>query len=83
VAGESVRERIINAVKHSSAEEIDISISFEGSDLVISSRNEDLGVGQKLDTTKGGGSTLLDEVCQNWKLGFDAGDVVFEARVAS
>ncbi len=83
VAVEIVRERIINAVKHSSAEEIDISISFEGSDLVISSRNEDLGVGQKLDTTKGGGSSLLDEVCQSWKLSFDAGDVVFEARVAS
>jgi signal transduction histidine kinase len=83
VAVEIVRERIINAVKHSSAEEIDISISFEDSFLVISSRNEDLGVGQKLDATKGGGSTLLDEVSQSWKLSFDAGDVVFEARVAS
>ena len=83
MAVEIVRERIINAVKHSSAEEIDISISFEDSFLVISSRNEDLGVGQKLDATKGGGSTLLDEVSQSWKLSFDAGDVVFEARVAS
>lgn len=83
VAVEIVRERVINAVKHSSAEEIDVSIAFEGSVLVISSRNEDLGVGQKLDATKGGGSTLLDEVCQSWKLSFDEGDVVFEARVAS
>jgi signal transduction histidine kinase len=83
VAVEIVRERIINAVKHSSAEEIDVSISLEDSILVISSRNEDLEVGQKLDATTGGGSALLDEVCQSWKLSFDAGDVVFEARVTS
>jgi signal transduction histidine kinase len=78
-----VRERIINAVKHSSAEEIDISIQLDGDVLVISSRNEDLGVGLKLDSSKGGGSKLLDEVCQSWTLGSDMGDVVFEARVAS
>jgi signal transduction histidine kinase len=83
VVVEIVRERIINAVKHSSAEEIDISIQVDGDVVVISSRNEDLGVGQKLDSSKGGGSKLLDEVCQSWKLSFDAGDVVFEARVAS
>jgi signal transduction histidine kinase len=83
VVVEIVRERIINAVKHSSAEEIDISIQLDGDVLVISSRNEDLGVGLKLDSSKGGGSKLLDEVCQSWTLGSDMGDVVFEARVAS
>ncbi len=78
---EIVRERIINAVKHSSAEEIDISISIDGDVLVIASRNEDLGVGQNHRTSTGVGSKLLDEVCQSWKLDFDDGDVVFEARL--
>lgn len=80
---EIVRERIINAVKHSSAEEIDASIRLEGDELVISSRNEDLGVGQNLGFQRGGGSKLLDEVCRSWKLDFDGGDVVFEARLAA
>ncbi len=80
---EIVRERIINAVKHSSAEEIDISIRLEGDELVISSRNEDLGVGLNLGNQQGGGSKLLDEVCRSWKLDFDGGDVVFEARLAA
>lgn len=80
---EIVRERIINAVKHSSAEEIDISIRLEGDELVISSRNEDLGVGLNLGNQRGGGSKLLDEVCRSWKLDFDGGDVVFEARLAT
>ncbi len=80
---EIVRERIINAVKHSSAEEIDISIRLEGDELVISSRNEDLGVGLNLGNQQGGGSKLLDEVCRSWKLDFDGGDLVFEARLAA
>lgn len=83
VVVEIVRERIINAVKHSSAEEIDISIFFEADVLLISSRNEDLGVVRNLGSARGGGSKLLDEVCQGWKLEFDSGDVVFEARLAS
>lgn len=80
---EIVRERIINAVKHSSAEEIDMSIRLEGDELVISSRNEDLGVGLNLGSQQGGGSKLLDEVCRSWKLYFDGDDVVFEARLAA
>lgn len=80
---EIARERIINAVKHSSAEEIDISIRLEGDELVISSRNEDLGVGLNLGNQQGGGSKLLDEVCRSWKLDFDGGDLVFEARLAA
>ncbi len=80
---EIVRERIINAVKHSSAEEIDISIGLEGDNLVISTRNEDLGVGINLGFRQGGGSKLLDEVCRSWKLDFDGGDVVFEARLSA
>jgi signal transduction histidine kinase len=80
---EIVRERIINAVKHSSAEEIDISVGLGGDDLVISTRNEDLGVGINLGFRQGGGSKLLDEVCRSWKLDFDDGDVVFEARLTA
>jgi signal transduction histidine kinase len=80
---EIVRERIINAVKHSSAEEIDISIELEQNNLLIFSRNGDLGVGQNVNTRRGGGSQLLDEVCLSWSLSFDAGDAVFEARLAT
>jgi hypothetical protein len=80
---EIVRERIINAVKHSSSEEIDIAIQLEEKDLLISSRNEDLGVGQNVNTRRGGGSQLLDEVCLSWSLSFDSGDAVFEARLAT
>ena len=80
---EIVRERIINAVKHSSAEEIDISIELEQNNLLIFSRNGDLGVGQNVNTRRGGGSQLLDEVCLSWSLSFDSGDAVFEARLAT
>jgi hypothetical protein len=70
-------------VKHSSSEEIDITIQLEQNNLLISSRNEDLGVGQDVNTKKGGGSQLLDEVCLSWSLSFDSGDAVFEARLAT
>jgi hypothetical protein len=51
--------------------------------LLIFSRNGDLGVGQNVNTRRGGGSQLLDEVCLSWSLSFDAGDAVFEARLAT
>jgi signal transduction histidine kinase len=78
---EIVRERITNAVKHSSAEEIDISILETVSVITISTRNQDFVHQQKTAPIAGGGSKLLDAACSSWSLDFEAGDVVFEAEI--
>jgi signal transduction histidine kinase len=78
---EIVRERITNAVKHSSAEEIDISILETESVITISTRNQDFVHQQNTALIAGGGSKLLDAACSSWSLDFEAGDVVFKAEI--
>lgn len=78
---EIARERVINAVKHSAAEEIDFMIELDASELVIRTRNENFGVANAAVDQPGVGSKLLDSACRSWSLNFEEEDVVFEARI--
>lgn len=78
---EIARERVINAVKHSAAEEIDVVIEIESGDLVVRTRNENFGVVRSAAEQPGVGSRLLDSACKSWALDFEDEDVVFEARI--
>lgn len=82
LAAEIVRERVINAVKHSSAEEIDISIIAAPDRLTISSRNQDFAHQYSQGKTAGVGSAFLDSASLSWSLDFDGGDVVFRAEIS-
>jgi hypothetical protein len=81
LVSEIVRERITNAVKHSSAEEIDVSIVKIDNRIAISTRNQDFVHRQNSAVIQGGGSKFLDAACSNWSLDFEARDVVFKAEV--
>jgi hypothetical protein len=78
---EIVSERIVNAVKHSSAEEIDITIDKTQNRLAISSRNQNFVDRQNTTSVAGGGSKFLDAACLSWSLTFEANDVAFWAEV--
>jgi hypothetical protein len=81
LVAEIVRERIVNAVKHSSAEEIDISITATADHLTISTRNHDFAHQPIEGKSAGVGSAFLDAVCLSWSLDFEGGDTVFLAEV--
>lgn len=81
LVAEIVRERVVNAVKHSSAEEIDISITATSDRLTISTRNHDFAHQAIEGKSAGVGSTFLDAACLRWSLNFEGGDTVFLAEV--
>jgi hypothetical protein len=81
LVAEIVRERVVNAVKHSSAEEIDISITATADRLTISTRNHDFAHQPFESKSAGVGSAFLDAACLRWSLDFEGGDTVFLAEV--
>jgi len=82
LVAEIVRERIVNAVKHSSADEIDISITAASDRLKISTRNHDSAHQSIEGKSAGVGSAFLDAACLGWSLDFEGSDVVFRAEVS-
>lgn len=82
LVAEIVRERVVNAAKHSSAEEIDISIAAALDRLTISAKNQDFVSQPIRSQTAGVGSSFLDAACLNWSLTFEGRDVVFQAEVS-
>ncbi len=77
---EIVRERVLNAVKHSAADEIDVSILLDKDLLKIETRNQDFS--SKRSIYSGGeGTKYLDEICENWTFGFVGSDVYFKAEI--
>lgn len=81
LVAEIVRERVVNAVKHSSAEEIDISITATSDRLRISTRNNDFAHQPIEGKSAGVGSAFLDAACLSWSLDFEGADTVFLAEV--
>lgn len=80
VVFEIVRERILNAVKHSAAEEIDISIGLNDGLLKIQTRNQDFS-SKRAVISRGEGTKFLDETCENWSINFVGSDAVFKAEI--
>lgn len=79
---EICRERVLNAVKHSGAESISITLKKQGSQLVLETANEDFSVVFDDSRKTGLGSQLLDQSCSEWQLNLVGNKIVFSAKIA-
>lgn len=76
---EVIRESITNAVKHGSAEKIEINLSMDDQTISILVSND----GEKSEVTKQSlGSDLFNQLCVEHSLGAESGKVVFRAKLA-
>lgn len=65
-AAEISRECVSNAIRHGRATEVWITIACSGEHIVVTSLDD--GSGPPADSSRGLGSTLFDELCDNWHL---------------
>lgn len=81
VVFEICRERVINAVKHSGVEAIEITLDSDANHLILNTQNEDFGVGFASDSTSGLGSQILDQACSEWALKLEDSRAIFWAKI--
>jgi signal transduction histidine kinase len=78
---EIARERVINAVKHSGAEQLDLLLEIRENLLIVRTVNDDFGTKKSDSRSPGTGSNLLDSACRSWHLKIESGVAVFEAEI--